>query len=86
MFARKRLQYNNELCCRRGPGLDLIRRTVGARVERLLRESVKRRLVAGYSPNSNEVSVEAEESLLLEAVTRELLLKRQQAENTQRVL
>jgi hypothetical protein len=82
MFARKRLEYINELCCLRGPGLDLIRRTVGARVERLLRESVKRRLVVGYSPNSNEVSVEAEESVLLEAVTRELLLKRQQAENT----
>jgi hypothetical protein len=47
---------------------------------------VKRRLVVGYSLKSNEVSVEAEESLLLEAVTRELLLKRQQAENTERVL
>jgi hypothetical protein len=44
MFPRKQLEYNNELYCLRRPGLDLIRRTVGERVEKVVRESVKRRL------------------------------------------
>jgi hypothetical protein len=35
--------------------------------------------VAGYSPDSNDVSTEAEESPLLEAVARERLLEAQQA-------
>jgi hypothetical protein len=34
---------------------------------------------AGYSPDSNDVSTEVEESLLLESVTRERLVKIQQA-------
>jgi hypothetical protein len=34
----------------------------------------------GYSPDSNEVSAEAEESPLLEAVTRDRLVKTQQTE------
>jgi hypothetical protein len=36
-------------------------------------------LVERYSPDSNDVSVEAEESPLLEAVTRKRLLKTLQA-------
>jgi hypothetical protein len=36
--------------------------------------------VVGYSPDSNDVSTEAEESPLLEAVTRKRLLKTQQSE------
>jgi hypothetical protein len=35
-----------------------------------------------YSPESNEVRAEAEESPLLEAVTRKLLVKTQQTEET----
>jgi hypothetical protein len=38
--------------------------------------------VVGYSPDSNEVSPEAEESSLLEAVTREWLVERQQTANS----
>jgi hypothetical protein len=38
--------------------------------------------VLGYSPDSIEVSTEAEESPLLEAVTRERLVKTQQTEKT----
>jgi hypothetical protein len=34
----------------------------------------------GYSPDSNEVSAEAEESPLLEAVTWERLVKKQKTE------
>jgi hypothetical protein len=36
----------------------------------------------GYSPDSNEVRAEAEESPLLEAVNRERLVKTQQTEKT----
>jgi hypothetical protein len=36
----------------------------------------------GYSPDSNEVRAEAEESPLLEAVTRERLVKTRQTETT----
>jgi hypothetical protein len=36
----------------------------------------------GYSPDSNEVSAEAEEYPQLEAFTRERLVKPQQAEKT----
>jgi hypothetical protein len=42
--------------------------------------------VVRYSPDSNEVNAEAEEYPLLEAVTRELLVKIQQAEKTSCVL
>jgi hypothetical protein len=35
--------------------------------------------MAGYSPNSKDMSTEAEESPLLEAVAREWLVKTQQA-------
>jgi hypothetical protein len=42
--------------------------------------------VAGYSPDSNEVNTKAEESQLLEAITRERLVKTQQTEKTYRVL
>jgi hypothetical protein len=47
---------------------------------------MKRRLswskssVVGYSPDSNDVSTEDEESPLLEAVTRERLMKTKQIE------
>jgi hypothetical protein len=37
-------------------------------------------LVVGYSPDSKDVSAEAEESPLLEAVTRKRLVKTQQTE------
>jgi hypothetical protein len=40
---------------------------------------VEKSSVAGYSPDSNDVSAGAEESPLLEAVARERLLKTQQA-------
>jgi hypothetical protein len=40
----------------------------------------------GYLPYSNEVSVEAEESTLLEAITRERMVKTQQTEKTLCVL
>jgi hypothetical protein len=36
--------------------------------------------VVGYSPDSNEMSAKADESPLLEAVTRERLVKTQQIE------
>jgi hypothetical protein len=36
--------------------------------------------VAGYSPNGNDVSTEAEESPLLRAVTKQRLVKIMQAE------
>jgi hypothetical protein len=39
-------------------------------------------LVMGYSPDSNDVSTETEESPLLEAVARERLVKTLQAEET----
>jgi hypothetical protein len=63
---------------------DVLRRTTGARVQRVVMESVKRRLsaIVEHSPESNEVSVEAEESPLLEAITRERLVKTQQTGNT----
>jgi hypothetical protein len=57
-----------------------MRWTVGARVltERVVRESMKRRLSrCSLKPGGNEVSAEAEESPLLEAVTRERLVKTQ---------
>jgi hypothetical protein len=38
--------------------------------------------VVGYLPDRSKVSVEAEESLLLEAITREWLVKTQQTEKT----
>jgi hypothetical protein len=41
--------------------------------------TVDKNSVAGYSPDSNDVSVEAEESLLLEAVARGWLLETRQA-------
>jgi hypothetical protein len=49
--------------------------------DRFVRESVKRRLSRCSSgPADNEVSAEAEDSPLLEAVTRERLVKTQQNE------
>jgi hypothetical protein len=76
MSPRKRLEYNNGRRLLRDPCRDVIRRTIGAR-ERVVTESVKRRLsrVVGYSPDSNDMRTEAEESLLLEAVTTERLVK-----------
>jgi hypothetical protein len=41
--------------------------------------TVAKSSVEGYSPDSNNVSTETEESPLLEAVTRERLLETQQA-------
>jgi hypothetical protein len=48
----------------------VVRRTIGARLERSV----------GYSSDSNEVRVETDQSALLEAATRERLVKTQQTE------
>jgi hypothetical protein len=57
-------------------------RTPGVR-ERIVGESVKRRLSrCSKEPAGNEVNKEAEESPLLETVTRERLVKTQQTEKT----
>jgi hypothetical protein len=74
-FPRKRLEYNNERCFLRSPCRDVINKGQVSKLVscgRVVRESVKRRLVGAVS---NEVSAEAEEPLLLEAVTREQLQK-----------
>jgi hypothetical protein len=42
MFPWKRLKYGNDRCFLRGPCGDVIRRTIAGRVERVVRESVKR--------------------------------------------
>jgi hypothetical protein len=54
----------------------------------LLRKRARRRLcgVVGYSPDRNEVSAQAEESPLLEAVTRERLENTEQTKKTYRML
>jgi hypothetical protein len=59
-------------------------RAVGAGVQRVVRESVKRRLsLCSSEPAGKEESgAEAEESPLLENVTRERLVKIQQSEKT----
>jgi hypothetical protein len=59
-------------CFLLGPPRDYINRTLG-QIERA--ESS----VAGYLPNSNDVSIEAEESQLLKAVARERIVKTLQA-------
>jgi hypothetical protein len=83
MFPQKHLEYNNEQCFQRGSCRDVIRKTAGARVGRVVRESVKERLSrCSLEPAGNEMSAEAEESQLLEAVTRERLVKTQQTEKT----
>jgi hypothetical protein len=79
------LEFNNEQCLLRGPCEDVIRRTAGTRFQRVVRESVKRRLstvsgVVEYSPDSNEMSMETEEYSLLEAVMKEQLVKTQNTE------
>jgi predicted transcriptional regulator len=59
----------------------VIGRATGARVKRAVRESVKRRLSQCSSETAgNYVGAEAEETPLLEAVTRQQLVKTQQTE------
>jgi hypothetical protein len=60
---------NSDGCLLCGPSLDVIRRKGGARLQRVVRESVKRRSVSAV-----------EEFSLLEAITRERLVKTQQTE------
>jgi hypothetical protein len=60
----------------RGPYRDVIRWITGAGCSRVVTESVKRRHHrCNCDPADNEVTAEAEESSLLEAVTRERLMK-----------
>jgi hypothetical protein len=75
------LEYNNERCFLRSSCRD-IRRAIGARVQKVVKEPVKGRLGAV----SNEVRAKSEESPLLKAVIRERLVKTQQTEKSQRVL
>jgi hypothetical protein len=64
-FPKKRLAYENKMCCPRGPRRGvIIWETKSVLYGRLWRE---------------DLSAEAEESILLEAVTRERLVKTQQA-------
>jgi hypothetical protein len=74
------LECNSEQSFLRGPCQDVIRKKTGARVQRVVRESEKREDLGGAV--SNEMSMEAEESPLLQAVTRERPVKALQTKKT----
>jgi hypothetical protein len=74
------------VCFLCGPCRGVIRKTTGT-IKSVLYGSLRRREAVGREPPFREdLSAEAEESLLLEAVIREGLMKTQQDGKTYRVL